>query len=356
MMTPTPTSPRGRRRRRVPRALWTVSGATVLVALLVAAWLASAAPAGAQRRWVVAFANATEEPGVTLEGTGFTGPEIRESFNLAARLYPIDLVLYDNRGDDARAVANAEAAIARKVDLYVQYHRGPSANAIVGQKLKAAGIPVLAVNHPVPGAPLYGVDNAAAGRVAGEALAQFAARSWAGQPAVAVVIGPVSAAADRVPERVQGVADTLRQRLPAARLTILDTKGNPAQVATLLGSFLAAQPSRKVLIAATDDATALAAKTAVETSGRLRDTVIVSHGVDRTIHGGMNDRKEIDPSNRSSIVIGSVAFYLDRLGYEVLPLAIRMLRGEPVPAFTATPHKLVTAANVFAEYPPYDMN
>ena len=355
-MAPTPASPPGRRRRWAHHSPWPVTGVVVLITLLLAAWLAPATPASAQRRWVVAFANATEEPGVTLEGTGFTGPEVRESFNLAARVHPIDLVFYDNRGDDARAVANAEAAIARKVDLYVQYHRGPSANAIVAQKLKAAGIPVLAVNHPVPGAPLYGVDNAAAGRLAGEALAQFAARSWAGQPTVVVVIGRVSAAAERVPERVQAVAETLRQRLPAARLTTLDTKGNPAQVATLLGSFLAAQPSRKVLIAATDDATALAAKSAVEAAGRLRDTVIVSHGVDRSIHGGMNDRKEIDPSNRSSIVIGSVAFYLDRLGYEVLPLALRMLRGEPVPAFTATPHKLVTAANVFAEYPPYDMN
>jgi hypothetical protein len=27
-----------------------------------------------------------------------------------------------------------------------------------------------------------------------------------------------------------------------------------------------------------------------------------------------------------------------------------------VPPLTATPHKLVTAANVFIEYPPYDMN
>jgi len=39
-----------------------------------------------------------------------------------------------------------------------------------------------------------------------------------------------------------------------------------------------------------------------------------------------------------------------------LPLALRMLRGEAVPARTATPHKLITPANVFAEYPPYDMN
>src|SRR2546422_331934 len=80
-----------------------------------------------------------------------------------------------------------------------------------------------------------------------------------------------------------------------------------------------------------------------------------SFGCDRSIHGGASDRKEIDPSNRGSIVLGSVAFYLDRYGYDVLPLALRMLRGEPVPARTTTAHKLITAANVFKEYPPYDM-
>ncbi|PYM26930.1 MAG: hypothetical protein DMD78_03360 [Candidatus Rokuibacteriota bacterium] len=350
MMLPTPAFRRERRRRRVHAPL------RILLAAVAVTLIAGVLMASAQRRWVVAFANLTEEPGVTLEATGFTGPEVRESFALAARSYPLEIVFYDNHRDDARAVANAEAAIARRVDVYVQYHRGAAANATVAQKLKAAGIAVLAVNEPVPGAPLYALDNAAAGRLAGEALAQFAARAWAGQPTVAVVIGRVSAAAERVPERVRGVTDALRARLPAARLNTLDTRGNPAQVAPLLGAFLSANASRKVLIAATDDATALAAKAAVESAGRVRDAAIVGQGVDRSIHGGMNDRKEIDPTNRNSIVIGSVAFYLDRLGYEVLPLALRMLRGEPVPPRTLTPHKLITAANVFIEYPPYDMN
>jgi len=238
------------------------------------------------------------------------------------------------------------------VDLYVQYHRGGTANAAIAQKLKAAGVPVLAVNEAVPGAPLYSLDNAMAGRIAGDALAQFAARTWASQPTVAVVIGRVSAN----PERVQGVAEALRKRLPAARVTMLDTQGNSALVAPLLGPLLASQPPRKLLIAAIDDATALAAKSAVEASGRARDVAIVGHGVDRSIHGGANDRKELDPNNRASIVLGSVAFYLDRMGYQVLPLAMRMVRGETVPARTVTPHKLITPANVFAEYPPYDMN
>jgi len=326
--------------------------AGVGVAGLLAAGLASAE---APRRYVVAFANLTEEPGVTLEGTGFTGREIRESFTLAARLHPLEMVFYDNQRDDARAVANAEAAIARKVDLYIQYHRG-TANTVVAEKLKAAGIPLLALNHPIPGAPVYTADNVAAGRIAGEALAQFAGRSWRGQPMVAAVIGNLSATTDRVPERARGVAEALAQRLPAVRVATLDTKGNPAQVAALLGKFLAGQPRAKLLLAATDDATALAVKAAVEAAGRAQDAAIVSHGVDRSIHGGMNDRKEIDPTNRGSIVIGSVAFYLDRYGYDVLPLAMRMLRGEAVPPRVVTRHTLITAANVFIEYPPYDMN
>jgi len=316
---------------------------------------AALSPAAAQRTYLVAFANLTEEPGVTLEGTGFTGREIRESFTLAARAYPLEMVYYDNQRDDARALANAEAAIARKVDLYIQYHRG-GASVAVAEKLKAAGIKVLAVNAPIAGVPLYTADNLAAGRVAGEALAQFALRAWRGQPMAAAIVGPVSAAEERVPERVQGVTQALGQRLPGVRVIALDTKGNPAQVGPLVGKFLATHPTGRLLLAATDDATALAVKAALEAGGRVHDSVIVSHGVDRSIHGGMNDRREIDPSNRGSILVGSVAFYLDRYGYEVLPLAMRMLRGEAVPARVTTRHVLVTAANVFSEYPPYDMN
>lgn len=313
------------------------------------------APAGAQRTYVVAFANLTEEPGVTLEGTGFTGREVRESFALAARAHPVEMVYYDNQRDDARALANADAAIARKVDLYVQYHRG-AATAAVAEKLRVAGIKVLALNAAVPGAPLYTADNLAAGQLAGEALAQFALRTWRGQAMAAAIVGPVTAAEERVPERVHGVTQALGRRLPVVRVTTLDTKGNPAQVGPLAGRFIAGHPTGKLLLAATDDTTALALKAAVESAGRVHDTAIVSHGADRSIHGGMNDRKEIDPSNRGSIVVGSVAFFLDRYGYEVLPLAMRMLRGEAVPPRVTTRHVLVTAANVFLEYPPYDMN
>ena len=111
-----------------------------------------------------------------------------------------------------------------------------------------------------------------------------------------------------------------------------------------------------MLVATLDGSTALWARTAVEVAIRINDCVIVSQGQDRSVHGGANEKKEIDPTNRASVVLGSVAYYMDRCGYDVLPLALRMLKGETIPPHTFTRHILVTGANVFHEYPPIDMN
>jgi ribose transport system substrate-binding protein len=326
----------------------------VLSVLVITAVLAALHAGAADRRYTIAFANLTEEPGASLEGTGFTGREIRDSFVLAARGLPVDLLFYDNRRDVRAALDNAADAARRRVDLFVEYFNEPSANDAIARTLREARIPVLAINYPVGDAPLYTADNAAAGRIGGDALVDFAARSWRGLNVVGVVVGPVGARQERLAERVRGVSEGLRGRQPI-RIVQLDTHGNPATVAALVGKLVATQPNTKFLIAALDDTTALAAKSALEGAGRVADGAIVSFGCDRSIHGGASDRKEIDPSNRGSIVVGSVAFYLDRYGYDVLPLALRLLRGEPVPPRTTTTHRLITAANVFKEYPPYDM-
>ena len=64
----------------------------------------------ADQRFRIALANLDETPGVTLEGLGFTGSDVRRSFEMAARTRPVDMLYFDNAGDPARAIANAEAA------------------------------------------------------------------------------------------------------------------------------------------------------------------------------------------------------------------------------------------------------
>jgi ribose transport system substrate-binding protein len=330
-----------------------------LLALALGTALADAArPAfsAAPPRWRIGFANLTEDPVERLEGLGFTGTEVRTSFVYAARRLPLEIVFFDNERDHDKALANAAEAVRQKLDLYIQYCADEAANDRVGKQLRSAGIPILAVNHTVPDAPLYTADNSLAGRLAGDALGKFVLDTWPDQRILAVIVGDIANETVGATERADGIAAALRERLPQMEQIRLDSLGNPGKAEGLLRRFAGERAGAKLLVAALDDATALSAKAAVEAVSRSVDTVIVSQGCDRSVHGGFSERKEIDPQNRGSIVLGSVAYFLDRYGYDVLPLALRMLGGERLPPRTTTQHVLVTAANVFRIYPPMDMN
>jgi ribose transport system substrate-binding protein len=308
------------------------------------------------RRYRVAFANLDETPGVTIEGLGFTGADVRRSFELAARTLPLDMLYFDNAGDPERAIANADAAIAAKADLVIEYNADADANAEIARRLAAAGIPAIALIDPLPGAPLYGPDNRGAGRIAGHALAGFAQDNWAGQSVLGVLIGDLADPSAAVSERVQGISEGAQAMLPTLTFASLDTGGQSMRADALLTRFLLTQRGQRLLIATLDDLAAIYGRNAIEMNRRQSDCVIVSQGLDRNIHGGTSEKKEIDPNNRGSVVLGSVAYFMDRYGQDVLPLALRLLAGETLPPGTVTRHVLITAANVFRVYPPFDMN
>ena len=293
---------------------------------------------------------------MTLEGLGFSGADVRRSFELAARTLPVDMLYFDNAGDGARAIANAKAAIAARVDLLIEYNADADANAEIARQLTAARIPALALVDPLPGAPLYGPDNHAAGSIAGRALGDFARENWPDQQVLGVLIGDLADPGPAVTERVQGITDGVRETLPTLQFASLDTGGQSMRADALLTKFLLTQRGQRLLIATLDDLAAVYAKNAVEMNRRQSDCIIVSQGLDHNIHGGVSEKKELDPNNRGSVVLGSVAYYMDRYGYDVLPLALRLLTGETLPPRTVTKHVLVTATNVFREYPPFDMN
>ena len=308
------------------------------------------------RRFKIALANLDETPGVTLEGLGFTGADVRNSFELAARTLPVDMLYFDNAGDPTRAVANAEAAIGAKVDLLIEYNADVETNAEIARRLGAASTPALALVDPLPGAPLYGPDNRAAGQIAGRALVAFARENWPSEQVLGVLIGDLAAPGAAIKDRVRGITEGVHESLPALQLAALDTGGQSARADALFTKFLLTQPGQRLLIATLDDLAAVYATRAIEMNRRQGDCVIVSQGLDPNIHGGVSEKKELDPNNRGSVVLGSVAYYMDRYGYDVLPLALRLLAGETLPPRTVTRHILVTVANVFREYPPIDMN
>src|SRR6516165_8634593 len=215
------------------------------------------------RRYRIALANLDETPGVTLEGLGFTGADLRGSFELAARTLPVDMLFFDNAGDPARAVANAKAAISAKVDLLIEYNADAETNAEIARLLAAAGIKALALVEPLPGAPLYGPDNRGAGQIAGRALGAFAKENWPGERVEGVLIGDLADPGPAVKDRVQGITEGVHESLPALKLAALDTGGQSVRADQLLTKFLRTE-SGKLLVATLDDLAAIYAKNAIE--------------------------------------------------------------------------------------------
>jgi heme-degrading monooxygenase HmoA len=169
-------------------------------------------------------------------------------------------------------------------------------------------------------------------------------KNWADEQVLGVLIGDLADSLPAIGERVQGINEGLRETLPTLKFASLDTGGQSVRADALMTKFLRTERGR-LLIATLDDLAAVYAKNAIEMNRRQSDCIIVSQGLDHNIHGGASEKKEIDPNNRGSVVLGSVAYYMDRYGYEVLPLALRMLNGETLPARTVTRHVLVAAAN-----------
>ena len=132
-----------------------------------------------ERRYTVAFANLTEEPGVTLEGTGFTGREVRESFALAARRLADRARLLRQ---PARRCAGARQCRGRHRQEGGPLHPvppGSATNAAIVEKLKAR-------RHPGHRAELRRVPGRRSTRWTtwppagwpGKRSARFAARNW----------------------------------------------------------------------------------------------------------------------------------------------------------------------------------
>ena len=175
---------------------------------------------------------------MTLEGLGFTGTEVRRSFEFAARTLPVDMLYFDNAGDTAAPSPMPRQRSPRRVDLLIEYNADADANAEIARHLAAAGIPALALVDPLPGAPLYGPDNRAAGRIAGRALGDFARENWPGQQVLGVLIGDLADPGPAISDRVQGVTDGVHETLPTLKFASLDTGGQSMRADALLTKFL----------------------------------------------------------------------------------------------------------------------
>jgi ribose transport system substrate-binding protein len=240
-------------------------------------------------------------------------------------------------------VKSAAWLIAQKVDFVIhyefRYRLGPSLAAMFSK----AGIPVLAIDIPQPGAIYFGVDNFAVGFKGGEVLARFAKENWGGRLGHLLLLeipeaGPVPHL--RVLGTLEGV-QSVRGKL--SEKCVLHRNGKGTEVGGYLATrrVLTALGSReRLLIAAANDECARGAVRAVRESRRQRFTAIVAQG------WGPDPAFEEEIRSPDSPLIGAVTYYPEKYGSQILPIVLRCLNGQPVPPAVYAEHKLTTRQDI----------
>ncbi len=271
--------------------------------------------------------------------------EILDSIHQAAEKEGIDLVFLENRHSAKAALGNADKLIRAAVHLAFVYQPVYEIAEAVSQKFADAGVPLIAIGFPHPGATYYGANNFQAGLMAGRALGRWVNQHWEGQIDAALILKPPKIAP--VPQsRLVGVEAGIRETLLETHhygVVVLHAKSDFLAGLAAVRRYLRARKPRKVLIAGMNDTTVVGGLRAFEEAGLADNCVGVGHGA------SPDGRAELRrPLTR---LIGSVTFSPENYGTELVALGLKVLSNRPVPAAVIIKHQLVTPENVDRLYP-----
>jgi ribose transport system substrate-binding protein len=264
----------------------------------------------------------------------------------AASAADVDLLVLNNKSSARLAIENAERFIDEKVDLVIDSQLNFNVAAQIGAKFADAGIPFISVDIPHPGGTYFGADNYKAGRLGGRHLAKWMTKHWAEGAEQIVALG-VDAAGPTLNSRLKGVINGLREFAPEVQgipTVHYDTKGGHFDAALdIMRKHLRRRKAKRILLAAVNDTSALAALQAFREIGLENECAIVGHDA------GIEARRELRrPTTR---LIGSVALFPEEYGVRLVKLALDILQKRHVPPAVFTQHVLVTAQNVDKIYP-----
>jgi ribose transport system substrate-binding protein len=256
----------------------------------------------------------------------------------------IDLILADNKLDKDVALAVAERFASQDLDLVIEYQIDEQIGNQIMDTFRQAGIPVIAVDIPIVGATYFGVDNYRAGHMAGLALGNWIIKNWGGSIDRLIILEEPRAGS-LVAARIQGQLDKLQSvigEIPADKRLIINS-GNTCEIseAEMIAALKKMPGAHKIAIVCFNDDAALGALLAARKLHREQDVVIVGQGADRRVREEMG--------NLGCRIIGSTAYEPELYGEKLIPLALKILRGEPVPPAVYIDHVFIPAAQEQSE-------
>jgi ribose transport system substrate-binding protein len=270
---------------------------------------------------------------------------VTESVERAAMEAGFELVTLSSHRSPRAALRHAETLVREGVKLVIEFQSHERIAPLIASRFLEAGIPVIAIEIPHPGATFFGANNYQAGLIGGKALGRSIKEQWQGR-IEAVMLLEEEAAGPLVKLRVGGMLAGLRETLPAAETALMidiDGHGSLEKSFEAVRRHLRMSPLRATAILAGNDPMALGAIRAFEEAGRTRSCTVMSQ------NASQDARTEL--RRKGTPLVGSVAYFPERYGDEVIRLAETILAGKPAPPAVFTRHELVTRANLDKLYP-----
>ena len=281
------------------------------------------------------------------ESTPFSR-DVRRSLEKAAQEnQEVELILADNQLDPQVALQVADQLIAQEIDLVIEYQIDETTGNLIAHKFQEANIPVIAVDIPMVGGVYFGVNNYAAGKMAGIALGEAIQARWGGEFDRLIVVEQQRAGslpAMRIQGQLEGLAEVV-DPVPAEKLLRVNSdntfEGSYEKLRKVFRDLPAA--ARLAVICFNDDA-AVGTLHAAQDMERDQTMLVVGQGADRRLRAEM--RKPGSP------VVGATAFRPEDYGKHLIRLALDVLSERRVAPAVFMEHDFVTPENVDTFYPP----
>lgn len=317
-----------------------------LLRTLIHGGLIERAGAGIYRNNFTPIASQAFRIGFAMQGDTEFAREVKRSVEMAAAREHVQLITLNNRYSAREALRNADVLVRERVDLVLEFQTYERVAPMIASKFLAANTPVIAIEVPHPGAIYFGADNYKAGLIGGRALGNWVREHWNGKVDELVLL-ELPIAGSLLELRLAGLVDGLRAKLPGIMdvpIIRLNGRGAFEQVLEVMRKYL--RRRRRVgrtLVGSVNDVCALAALRAFEEAGASNHCAVIGQNALGAARAELRR-----PGTR---LVGSVAYFPERYGEELIPLALNILQKKTVPTATFAKHQLLTPRNVDLFYP-----
>jgi ribose transport system substrate-binding protein len=271
--------------------------------------------------------------------------EVTESLRRAASREHVHLIIVNNKYSAKEALRNADSLIREHVDLVLEFQTYERVAPTIAAKFLEANIPVIAIEIPHPGATYFGANNYQAGLIGGRALGQWAKNNWEGKADQVLLLElPIAGSLPQL--RVSGMMAGLKEVLPAIDqkpVFHLDGKGGFEDNLEEVRRYLRRTKPNRTLVCAINDMCALAALRAFEEAGAIHLCAVMGQNAIREARDELRRPR--------TKLVGSVAYFPERYGDQIVPLALDILQKKPVSSAVFVKHQLITPKNVDLVYP-----